>query len=258
MKKPREGEACRSSAHDDDVPRFHGSSLNVHTGGVCGRFALDLETDQLIDAFVIDHNRFPDWAPRWNIAPTTIVPLVIDTSDNGSTSRVLGPARWSLTPSWSTTLELKYPTFNARAESALEKPTFRESVAHHRGLIPATAYYEWRTEDGVKIPYAIRPSDGEPFAFAALYSTWGVGPERTVTATILTRDAPEHISWIHPRCPVPLSAERWQWWLDPQTLGTQQMLDEAVVASEDPVTNATAYPVAPLRGDGPELLQPAR
>lgn len=219
---------------------------------MCGRFALDQELDDLISSFVIQHNRFPDWAPRWNIAPTTMVPLIIDSSDG----RSLGPARWSLTPSWSDTLETPYPTFNARSETAASKPTFRGAVARHRGLIPATAYYEWHTEDGVKTPHVIRPSDGSLFAFAGLYSIWTKGDTPVVTATILTRDAPEPLSQIHPRSPVPLPQDAWEWWLDSGQTGDDTMLHSAVEASETVLAASEAYPVAPLRGDGPELLKP--
>ena len=219
---------------------------------MCGRFALDQELDDLISAFVVEHNRFPDWAPRWNIAPTTMVPLIIDSADG----RSLGPARWSLTPSWSDTLDSPYPTFNARSETAATKPTFRTAVARHRGIVPATAYYEWRSAEGIKTPHVIRPADGSLFAFAGLYSIWAKGDQPVVTATILTRDAPESLSWIHPRSPVPLPRDAWAWWLDPERVGDESLVSRAVGASQSLLESATAYPVAPLRGDGPELLRP--
>ena len=219
---------------------------------MCGRFALDQKLDDLISTFVVEHHRFPDWAPRWNIAPTTTVPLIIDSADG----RSLGPARWSLTPAWSDTLDTPYPTFNARSETAATKPTFRGAVARHRGIIPATAYYEWRTAEAVKTPHVIHPADGSLFAFAGLYSIWAKGDQPVVTATILTRDAPESLSWIHPRSPVPLPRDAWEWWLDPERVGDESLVSRAVDASQSLLEDATAYPVAPLRGDGPELLRP--
>ena len=219
---------------------------------MCGRFALDQSLDELIVQFLVDHNRLPEWAPRWNIAPTTTIPVLIDSSEG----RSLGPARWSLTPSWSDTLETPYPTFNARSETAATKPTFRQAVAHHRALIPATAYYEWHTAEGVKTPHVIRPEDHSLFAFAGLYSVWTKDETPVVTATILTMDAPTEVSWIHPRSPVALPRDEWQWWLDPSEKGDQDFIDRAVALSTQVFSSVEAYPVAPLRGDGPELLAP--
>lgn len=224
---------------------------------MCGRFALDIELDALISEFVAQENRIPDWAPHWNIAPTSTIPIVIDRADGDALVRTIGPARWSLTPSWSDTLELKYPTFNARSESAAEKPTFRNAVKHHRCLIPATAYFEWHTVGGEKTPHVIRPTVGSFFAFAGLYSVWTGGHTPVVTATMLTAEATEELSWLHPRRPMALPRDAWANWLNPQEVGTQDLIDEAVSSSMQHMAHMECYPVAPLRGDGPELLAPA-
>jgi putative SOS response-associated peptidase YedK len=220
--------------------------------GMCGRFAVDQKLDELIVEFLAAHNRFPDWVPKWNIAPTTTIPVVIDSAEG----RSLGPARWSLTPSWSDTLDTPYPTFNARIETAATKPTFRQTVAHHRALIPATAYYEWHTDGGVKTPHVIRPKDHSLFAFAGLYSVWAKGEQPVVTVTILTTDAADSVAWIHPRSPVALPRDSWSWWLDHETRGDQSLVDKAVEHSGEVFSHIEAYPVAPLRGDGPQLLSP--
>ena len=223
---------------------------------MCGRFALDLELDGLISEFVAQEHRIPDWAPHWNIAPTSTIPIDIDRADGDTSVRTIGPARWSLTPSWSNTLELKYPTFNARSESAAQKPTFRDAVKHHRCLIPATAYFEWHTEGTKKTPHAITPTNDSIFAFAGLYSVWSGGETPVVTATMLTADATAELSWLHPRRPMALPRELWATWLNPHEVGTQELIDEAVSASVHHMAHMQYHPVAPLRGDGPELLTP--
>jgi putative SOS response-associated peptidase YedK len=223
---------------------------------MCGRFALDRELDQLIGEFVVDQHHFPSWAPRWNIAPTATIPIVTSHQDSDGPVRTLGPARWSLTPSWSPTLELSYPTFNARSESVAEKRTFRDAVAHHRALIPATAYYEWHTEGTTKTPYAIRPADDGSLAFAGLYSVWTEQTTTTVTTTLLTADATEPLAWLHPRRPLALPRSFWSTWLDPETTGDTTLVAAAVDASRAHMSSLGAYPVNPLRGDGPELLEP--
>jgi len=223
---------------------------------VCGRFVLDLELDELISEFVAQEHRIPDWAPHWNIAPTATIPIVVDRADGEGTLRTIGPARWSLTPSWSDTLEVKYPTFNARSESAAEKPTFRDAVKRHRALIPATAYYEWHREGGLKTPYALRPAHDAVFAFAGLYSIWSAGDTTIVTATMLTADATPELSWLHPRRPLALPREMWDTWLNPRVVGTQSLLSDAAESSLGHMAHLECYRVAPLEGNGPELLAP--
>lgn len=221
---------------------------------MCGRFALDAPLDALIETFVVTHHRFPDWAPRWNIAPTTMVPLIVDTTAETKT-RIIGPARWSLTPSWSDTLETKYPTFNARSETAATKPTFRDGVKNYRGIIPASGYFEWHTEGRIKTPHYIAPTDGL-FAFAALYSTWGSGANTTVTATILTMDAPAQLLAIHPRSPVALPRDSWDQWLDPAVVGDNALVQAAVAQSAEVFRSVTEHVVRPLHGDSPDLISP--
>ena len=235
---------------------FTATAYERHTSGVCGRFALDQETDSLVAHYLATTNKFPEWAPRWNIAPTSTMPLIVDTvQSNGSIGRVLGPARWSLTPPWSATLEPKYPTFNARSESAAEKPTFRGALSHHRGLIPATAYYEWKEVDGKKAPYAVK-DNSSLLSLAALSSVWDGDSHTVVTATILTRQAPESLRWLHERSPMPLPKAHWDEWLSPLVTGDQDLLRLATDWSTEVLDPLTVYPVRPLTGDHSELLSP--
>ena len=107
---------------------------------------LDSSIEELIHEFRATHNQFPEWVPRWNIAPTSHIPIVLEGPKG---ERSIAPARWSLIPPWSTELTVPYATFNARSETAGQKPTFRGPLEHTRCLIPATGYYEW-SEAGTK------------------------------------------------------------------------------------------------------------
>ncbi|WP_348648534.1 SOS response-associated peptidase family protein [Cryobacterium breve] len=61
---------------------------------------------------------------------------------------------------------------------------------------------------------------------------------------------------LHERMPVVLPEETWDQWLDPHTVGDQEFVDAAVGASAESVEGLTFYEVAPLTGDGPELIEP--
>jgi putative SOS response-associated peptidase YedK len=61
---------------------------------------------------------------------------------------------------------------NARAESLLEKPSFKKLVATRRCLVPADGFYEWRRDGKRTVPLWIHLKNGEPFAFAGLWDHW--------------------------------------------------------------------------------------
>jgi putative SOS response-associated peptidase YedK len=54
---------------------------------------------------------------------------------------------------------------NARSETLLEKPSFKQAVGKGRCLIPANGFYEWRYEGKRKVPTWIQFKTREPFAF---------------------------------------------------------------------------------------------
>ena len=100
---------------------------------------MDQETDQLINEFVATGGDFRNWRPSWNISPTQTIPVLIHSATGDAEAvRRLEPARWSLTPSWSTELKTKFPTFNARAENITEKATWKGPIKTHRALVPAS------------------------------------------------------------------------------------------------------------------------
>lgn len=226
---------------------------------MCGRFALDDELNELMVEFALAGHRFPDHRPSWNIAPTQTVPIIVaHGSPSGGLERILGPARWSLVPPWADSLSIPYSTFNARSESVSTTRSFRGALAAHRCLIPATGYYEWKTEGKVKTPHFVGHADGHTLAFAGLYSWWR-GPDSdhpVATATILTRQAPPSLAWLHDRTPVVLGKDTFDRWLDPHTPLTQKEIDQLVEHTTSEVNSLTAYPVGPVRGNSPDLIRP--
>ncbi len=228
---------------------------------MCGRFIITDTAPDLAAMFDVEHvgENLPE--PSWNIRPTEQIPIVLESNRTNPAVRRLESARWSLIPSFATEEKSKFPTFNARAETAAEKPTFKTSVRLRRALVPATGYFEWHTEGTVKTPYFIHSDDGMPLAFAGLYSWWKNpdlahdNPARWVlSATILTTDARGPLAQIHDRTPVALPEEWWDHWLDPDTEGDQALVDAAVASSREIVESLNFYQVAPVTGNGPELI----
>jgi putative SOS response-associated peptidase YedK len=230
---------------------------------MCGRFIISDTASDLAAMFDVEHEGENLPEPSWNIRPTEQIPIVLESAKTDPAVRRLESARWSLIPSFATESTSKFPTFNARAETAAEKPTFTASVRSRRALVPATGYFEWHTVGTVKTPYFIHSDDGMPLAFAGLYSWWknpaaaDRDPARWVlSATILTTDAEGPLAQIHDRTPVALPEEWWDQWLDPATQGDQALVDAAVTASRTVMESLNFYEVAPVKGNGPELIEP--
>lgn len=108
--------------------------------------------------------------------------------------------------------------FNARCETAAEKPVFRDGIKAHRCVVPVAGYYEW---DPTKTKYKIRTNDSVTF-LAGIYRM-----EEQPVFTVLTREPGISTSFIHPRMPVILPREDVRRWIDPDT-DPQELLSHAI------------------------------
>ena len=88
--------------------------------------------------------------------------------------------RWGLLPAWVKDPRKFTLLINARAETVLEKPAFRNAIKRRRCLVPADGYYEWQASGSRKRPYFIHRRDGGPIGLAGLAETW-IGPQRRGT-----------------------------------------------------------------------------
>jgi len=145
---------------------------------------------------------------------------------------------------WGFLRDNAYTTINARAESLLDKATWRKALDDSRCLIVADGFYEWQKRpDGRKQPFWITRTDRAPFAFAGLASPWG-------TCAIVTTAATEQLAPLHDRMPVILPPGAEQAWLaKPDTSLLRPFEDTTALAVGTAVNDA--------RYDGPACLEPA-
>src|SRR4029077_12621614 len=98
------------------------------------------------------------------------------------------------------------------------------AMKRRRCLFPADGFYEWKGGGHPKRPYLARPTAGGPIAFAGLWETW-IGPngEELDTAAIVTTEANAAMAAVHPRAPVMVSPEQFDFWVgckhDDDTMG---------------------------------------
>ena len=179
---------------------------------MCGRFTL-FEPDKIL-AREFGVSDFPLGSPRYNIAPSqTVAAVRAAPAGNGREFALL---RWGLIPSWSKDPSIGNRLINARAETAREKPSFRNAFKRHRCLIPANGFYEWQRLERGKQPYFVRMRNERLFAFAGLWDRWE-NPDKDAieTCTILTTAANSVLAPIHDRMPVILPVGEYDRWLDP-------------------------------------------
>src|SRR2546430_422140 len=163
----------------------------------------------------------PNFPRRYNIAPTQPVPVVI--LENGG--RHLRLMRWGLIPSWVKDPRKFTLLINARSETVLEKPAFKNAIKRRRCLIPADGYYEWQNKDGRRRPFFIHRRDGQPVGFAALAETWmGPNGEEMDTVAIVTAPASRDLAVLHHRVPVTIAPDDFERWLDGRASDADQVM----------------------------------
>jgi putative SOS response-associated peptidase YedK len=184
---------------------------------MCGRYVI-ISTPEAIRA-LFGYGEQPNFPPRYNVAPTQPIPIVrlLD----GKRSFAL--MRWGLLPSWVKDPKAFPLLINARGESVLQKPAFRNAMRRRRCLIPTDGFYEWQVGEnagGPKRPYFVRAKKdagggAPPLAFAGLYETWtGPNGEELDTAAIVTTAANRTLTAIHDRMPVFVPRDAFDLWLD--------------------------------------------
>ena len=146
-----------------------------------------------------------------------------DVGDEAVLPTELLPGLFGLVPHWADSTKLTKSTFNARSETAAEKPSFRDAwkKAQHC-IIPAEAIYEPDWRSGKAIATRISSTDGSPLGVAGLWSSWKSDKGELVHSfTMLTINAASHplMQNFHKpadekRMVVILPPERYQDWLE--------------------------------------------
>jgi putative SOS response-associated peptidase YedK len=221
---------------------------------MCGRYRLSRRAE-ILAAYDAEYEGV-DWDARYNIAPTQSVPVI--RQDVKQPTRRASLMRWGLVPYWAKDPTIGVRMINARAETAAEKPAFKESLERRRCLLPADGFYEWSRKGKSKQPYCFELHERQPFAFAGLWDRWQT-PDGSYlqTCTILTTTPNQLLADIHDRMPVILGAEIYDLWLDPgfRDLGaTTEMLRpfDAMQMRRHPVSTW----VNNVANDGPECSEP--
>ncbi len=181
---------------------------------MCGRFTLTKkdfrELARELDA-TFDEDVAAKFRARYNVAPTDEHWIVREKQEQ----RQLLPAMWGLVNSWAPDAKGAFRQINARSESALTRPAFRDAFESRRCIVPADGFFEWTGPKEARQPVWFHAPDGSLLLFAGLYESWR-DPQSGVwrrTFSILTTTANDIVAPVHDRMPVILPPEALDAWL---------------------------------------------
>jgi putative SOS response-associated peptidase YedK len=180
---------------------------------MCGRFT-QCYSWQEVHSFlnVLLPSAAPNLRPRYNIAPTTAIDVVVDRGKG----RELIPMRWGLIPEWWKQEANKVgATFNARGEEAASKAMFRASFRKRRCIIPASGFYEWTGPKTDRQPHYFTRANGQILGFAGLWDRWKDPKtgEDILSCSIVTIGSSQWMGRYHNRMPAVLDERDFDGWL---------------------------------------------
>ena len=220
---------------------------------MCGRFTITVQPDVVQQELGLA-SMPENYQPRYNVAPTQPVAVVTSADE-----RKAEWMRWGLVPFWAKDPSIGSRLINARAETVMEKPAFKNAFNKRRCLLIADGFYEWQKGGGAKgrsQPYYFKREDGKPFAFAGLWEFWkSPDGQELRTCALITTEANACVAPVHDRMPVMLSEDDlWAW------LAQDQPDDLLALLKPYPANRMTRIAVSPAVNkpeiDRAELIAP--
>ncbi|MGD9714048.1 MAG: SOS response-associated peptidase [Thermomicrobiales bacterium] len=221
---------------------------------MCGRYVLNAPED-LSERFQLRQVTI-SLPHSWNVAPSNELPVIVENKEGEREARSM---TWGLTPRWAREGGKKtLAPINARAETLVEKPMFRNLIKNRRCLVPANGFYEWKNMGDHKQPYYVTVPNDPLFAFAGLYDAWKDENDEVVASyTIVTTSANELMRSLHERMPVILHQDDEEEWLDRSVTDPAQLQR---LLGPYPAEEMQVVPVSRkvnnVRNDGPDLVDP--
>jgi len=231
---------------------------------MCFTIEVHLTRKAIENRFSVDTSALYDFDFNYFYKAFTNPSLPVISQERPSEVRLM---EWGLIPAWAMDREkaeqVRKGTYNARAESLHEKPSFREALRNGRCLVLAHGFFEWQLVNGQKIPWYIKLKNDRPFAFAGLYDHWmdPDGENPLYTFSIITTAANPLMEKIHntkKRMPVILSEETEHQWI----LGDMSLRKARQLLLPFDETSLQAHTVSPMISrtqfspQDPEIIKP--
>lgn len=218
---------------------------------MCGRYSFSVKAETLTAQFEgleIGQNL----TFNFNVAPTQEAYVVTD-----DTPGTLQAFRWGLVPFWAKDLKIGSRMINARSETLLEKPAFRQAARKRHCWVLADSFYEWKTVQGKKQPYRIQLRDESVMVMAGIWETWTPDDreDKIHSFSIITCPPNQEMSAVHNRMPVILQKEDQGAWLEAKR---EEDIQHLLQTPADDLLKmySVSSRVNSVRNNGPELHLP--
>jgi putative SOS response-associated peptidase YedK len=191
-----------------------------------------------------------EWSLGFNIALTRVMPVVTRRA-----KPIVEALRFGLSLPASSPAKKPLLLGNARAETLLAKPAFRDAAQHRRCLIPADGFYEWEKSGTARLPHYFTLKSGHPFFFAGVWE-----PETATTPAgfaIVTTTPNALLGAIHDRMPVILGPNSGPAWLGDEPMPPARLAQLCRPLAAGLLTGHRVDPrVNSVRYDAPDCINP--
>jgi putative SOS response-associated peptidase YedK len=215
---------------------------------MCGRATLTTPPEDLAEFFGLDE--VPQISPRYNVAPTQPIAVI-------RVPRKIELLRWGLVPWFMEDAKAGAKLINARADTVLDKPVFREAARQRRCLVIVDGFFEWQARGKRKQPFYIRREDHAPFALAGLWERKKMPEGPLETCTILTVAPSPEIAKLHDRMPLIVPRSDYSSWIDP-AIQAPEVVAEMMTHAD--ASGLVLYPVSmrvnTAANDDPRCVEP--
>ena len=192
---------------------------------MCGRKTLTKDTQTIIEELLIDEwDQKDEYNPSYNIAPTQNSPILIYNN-----KRKIEHMRWGLIPSWAKDKAIGAKMINARGETLLEKPSFKNLVSSKRCIVITDGYFEWQNIGAIKTPHYFHDPEKNLLPMAGLWDEWrSANGELIKTYTVITTTPKPEYAHIHIRMPVILPPSEIDVWINTRDHSPTAALDHVL------------------------------
>lgn len=200
------------------------------------RYSIPATIHQLVDRFRIEDS--PPYKPKYNAAPSHLLPVVTHESPQG-----LSYFYWGVAPQWGKNKTVAERLINIRAEAIIEKPMLKKNLMRYRCIIPADGFYAWKkVGKKTSIPWRFVPTQKNLISFPGLWEEYEDADGNAFhTFSIITTIAAKNVLAVTERMPVIFSGDEEAIWLNKKSTEVELV----TLLKNNPLLELDGYTVSP-------------